>query len=177
VAVDDALRRKREEVCLGHMTAENAHEFEHCIGFFAHPRYEIVATGEVYNGGAEVARLMQENKTAFPDFHYDFERIHHSDEAIVVEGTFTGTHDGPWRGLPATGRKVEFSMLIVFRFEGEAMMGERIFFDLGTALRQLGVARDPNSTAGKIETVLSHPITISRALWRKVGERRHPSKA
>ena len=41
-------------------------------------------------------------------------------------------------------------MLIVFRFEGEAMMGERIFFDLGSALRQLGVARDPNSTAGKL---------------------------
>jgi steroid delta-isomerase-like uncharacterized protein len=168
VALDEVLRKKREEICVGHMDAENAHEFQDAIDLFHHPRYEIVATGEVYDGGPELARLMRENVTAFPDFRYDAERLHHADEAIVVEGTFRGTHQGTWRGLPATGRKVEFPMLIVFRFEGESMMGERIFFDLGTALRQLGVARDPNSTAGKITTLLNHPITLSRALLRSL---------
>src|SRR5207245_9154734 len=40
-----------------------------------------------------------------------------------------------------------------------------------------GVARDPNSTAGKITTVLNHPITIGRALLRTLGRRgRYPSK-
>jgi hypothetical protein len=63
-------------------------------------------------------------------------------------------------------------MLIVFPFEGEAMMGERIFFDLNTALRQLGVARDPNTTSGKIATVLNHPVTIGRALLRPIRRRR-----
>src|SRR5438093_4662073 len=33
MAVDEVLRRKREEVCLGHMTAENAHDFDVAIGF------------------------------------------------------------------------------------------------------------------------------------------------
>jgi steroid delta-isomerase-like uncharacterized protein len=172
LGLDDGLRKKREEACVGHMTAENAHDFDDAIGFFQHPRYELVATGEVYDGGPEVARLMHENKGAFPDFHYDVERLHHADEAVVVEGTFRGTHLGTWRGLPATGRPVQFPMLIIFPFENEAMMGERIFFDLGTALRQLGVARDPNTTAGKISTVLNHPVTIGRALIRKLGQRR-----
>jgi steroid delta-isomerase-like uncharacterized protein len=171
VAIDEALRKKREEVCISHMVAENAHAFNEAIGFFHRPRYEIVATGEVYDGGSEVGRLMQENVTAFPDFRYDFERVHHADEAIVVEGTFTGTHEGTWRGLPATGRRVEFPMLIVFPFDGEAMMGERIFFDLSTALRQLGVARDPNTPAGKIATVINHPVTIGKALVRKLRRR------
>jgi steroid delta-isomerase-like uncharacterized protein len=172
VALDDALRKKREEICVGHMTAENAHEFGTAIDRFDHPYYEIVPTGETYDGAAEVDRLMRENVTAFPDFHFDVERMHHADEAIVVEGTFSGTHDGTWRGLPATGNEVRFPMIVVFRFEGEAMMGERIFFDLGTALRQLGVARDPNSVAGKITTVLNHPITIGRALLRELERRR-----
>jgi steroid delta-isomerase-like uncharacterized protein len=172
VAVDEALRRKREEVCLGHMEAENAHRFDQAIGFFTRPRYEVLATGEVYDGPSELGGLMQENVTAYPDFRYDFERVHHAEDAIIVEGTFRGTHQGTWRGLPATGRKVEFPMLIVFPFEGEAMMGERIYFDLNTALRQLGVARDPNTTAGKIATVLNHPITLTRALLRKLGRRR-----
>ena len=169
--VDEALRAKREEVCVAHMTAENAHDFERAIGLFAQPRYELVATGEVYDGAAELDRLMQENVSAFPDFRFDLEKLHHADDAIVAEGVFRGTHEGTWRGLPATGRTVEFPMLIVFPFEGERMMGERLFFDLATALRQLGVARDPNSLGGKIEAAVSHPVTLSKALLRKVRRR------
>ena len=172
MALDEDLRKKREAVCIGHMTAENAHEFEHGISFFARPQYHIMATGEVWDGADGVARLMRDNVTAFPDFNYEFEHLHHADDAIVVEGTFRGTHEGTWRGLPATGRRVEFPMLIVFPFEGGDMMGERIYFDLNTALRQLGVAFDPNSTAGKVSTALNHPVTIVRALLRKLRQSR-----
>jgi steroid delta-isomerase-like uncharacterized protein len=180
VTLDDDLRARREAICVGHMDAENAHVFDDAIGRFHQARYELVATGEVYDGPAEVDRLMQENVSAFPDFFYEVERLHHADESIVVEGTFTGTHEGTWRGLPATGRKVSFPMLIVFPFEGEHMMGERIYFDLNTALRQLGVARDPNSVSGKITTVMNHPLTIGRALvrgLRRKGKRRSTPKA
>jgi steroid delta-isomerase-like uncharacterized protein len=172
MALDDDLRKKREEICVGHLTAENAHEFDDAIGFFARPRYDVMATGEVHDGSSALGLLMQENVTAFPDFRYDFHEMHHADDAIVVEGKFHGTHEGTWRGLPATGRKVEFPMLIVFPFEGEAMMGERIYFDLNTALRQLGVARDPNTTAGKVTTLLNHPVTIVKALVRSLRRRR-----
>lgn len=172
MALDEQLRKRREEVCLAHMTAENAHTFDEAIGYFARPRYEIVATGEVYDGAEPLGGLMQENVTAFPDFNYEWERLHHADDVIVSEGRFRGTHLGTWRGLPATGRKVDFPMLIVFPFEGERMMGERIFFDLNTALRQLGVAHDPNSTAGKVTTALTHPVTITKALLRKLRRRR-----
>jgi steroid delta-isomerase-like uncharacterized protein len=168
MAVDEMLRKRREEVCLGHMTAENAHDFDVAIGFFHRPRYDVVATGEVHDGADALRALMRENVTAFPDFSYTWDHIHHADDAIVAEGTFRGTHHGTWRGLPATGRKVAFPMLIVFPFDGEHMMGERIYFDLNTALRQLGVARDPNSISGKITTVLNHPVTLGRALLRKL---------
>jgi len=52
------------------------------------------------------------------------------------------------------------------------MMGERIYFDLATVLRQLGVARDPNSVAGKIGIAVNHPVTFGRALLRGVKFRR-----
>lgn len=47
-----------------HMTAENAYEFECCIGAFAHPRYEIVATGETFDGADNVHQLLLQNHTA-----------------------------------------------------------------------------------------------------------------
>jgi steroid delta-isomerase-like uncharacterized protein len=172
VAVDEDLRKRREEICLGHMQAENAHRFDEAIAFFAQPRYEYAATGEVYDGAESLGGHMQENVTAFPDFHYDFTQLHHADDAIVVEGSFHGTHEGTWRGLPATGRRVDFPMLVVFPFEGEKMMGERLYFDVSTGLRQLGVARDPNTVAGKITMILNHPITFGRALLRGAQRRR-----
>jgi len=170
--LSETLRHVREKVCVEHMTLENAHAFPRCIQTFRHARYEVVPTNEIYDGGPEVDRLLSENKAAFPDFHYDVEQLHHADTAIIVEGTFRGTHLGTWRGLPATGRKVEVSMLLVFRFEGEDMVCERVFFDLHTVLRQLGVAWDPNSFIGKISTVLNHPLTIGLALCRKLLPKR-----
>ncbi len=151
------------------MNAENAHAFDEAIAFFDRPRYEVVPTGEVFDGADRLHDLMDENVTAFPDFRFDVATIHHADESIVVEGTFRGTHLGTWRGLPATGRRVAFPMLIVFPFDGDRMLGERLFFDLATALRQLGVARDPSTTTGKIATALNHPVTVGRALVRQRG--------
>ena len=85
---------------------------------------------------------------------------------IFVEGVFRGTHLGNWRGLPATHRKVEVPMLVVFRFDGEDMVGEQDFFDLNTFFLQMGVAWDPNSLRGKLTIALSHPITIARWFMR-----------
>ena len=156
------------------MTDENAHAFDRCIAAFEHPRYEIVPTGEVYDGTQRVHALMLENKTAFPDFYFAVEQIHDAEDAVIVEGTFKGTHNGTWRGLPATRRKVLLPMAIIFRFNGAGMISERVFFDLGTVLRQLGVAYDPNSAMGKISTAVNHPVTLIGALLRNLlrGSRR-----
>jgi len=160
-----ALQR-RLAIVLEHMHYENAHDFDRCIGVFGHPRYEIVPTGEVHDGSDGVGGLLEENRTAFADFHFEPHRSAPAGDVVLVEGTFTGTHTGTWRGLPATGRTIRLRMALVFEFEGEALVCERVYFDLGTALRQLGVARDPMSLAGRLTTLVNHPITIARALLR-----------
>ena len=151
---------------LQHMQRENAHDFDGCISVFEHPRYEVVATGEVLDGRDGVAKLLEENRSAFADFHFEPYRTSPGEDVVLVEGLFTGTHTGTWRGLPATGRVVRLRMALVFEFEGEAMVCERLYFDLGTALRQLGVARDPLSAAGRLATLVNHPLTIAGALLR-----------
>jgi steroid delta-isomerase-like uncharacterized protein len=168
MTVDLGVRGRREATVREHMEAENAHDFDRCIAAFAQPRYEIVATGEVWDGHSGVNTLLTENKKGFPDFRFHPAAIHHADDAVVVEGRFTGTHLGSWRGLPPTRRKVDFPLIIVFQFDGDRMICERTYFDLGTPLRQLGVARDPNSKGGKLGAALSHPIVIGRAMLRSL---------
>ena len=54
-----AIREKREALVIEHMESENRHEFDVTMETFGHPRYELIATGDVYDGEAEVAGLLR----------------------------------------------------------------------------------------------------------------------
>src|SRR5262249_14098919 len=148
-----------------HMDSENRHEFDATMETFHHPRYELIATGDVYDGADEVARYFEETRTAFPDQRNELVTLHHADDAVLVEAVLRGTHHGPLRGLPATGREFEMPFLAIFVFEDDdKLVCERVYFDQSTVLRQLGVARDPTSLTGRLETLVGHPLTIGRGL-------------
>ncbi|HYU52308.1 MAG TPA: ester cyclase, partial [Gemmatimonadaceae bacterium] len=101
---------------------------------------------------------------ALPDLVIDIKRRHASTDCIVLEVTISGTHSGAWRGLPATGRRVEFPLCGVYTFDaGNRIAGERIYYDRATVLRQLGIFREPSSLLGRALTALTHPVTITRA--------------
>ena len=76
--------------------------------------------------------------TAFPDLELVVERIHHADDAVIVEGRSVGTHRGEFLGLPPTGARMDVRASVVYRFEGERLTNETVYFDLATQLRQLG---------------------------------------
>jgi steroid delta-isomerase-like uncharacterized protein len=166
MAASEELRRKREQLVVEHMESENRHEYDATIATFDHPRYELIGTGDVYDGPEEVARYFEETRTAFPDQRNELIALHHADDAVIVEANLYGTHKGPLRSLPATGRKFEMRFVAVFVFEEERLVCERVYFDSGTVLRQLGVARDPLSLGGRVATVLNHPLTVGRAVAR-----------
>jgi steroid delta-isomerase-like uncharacterized protein len=163
------LRERREAVVREHMESENHHDFDTTIGTFAHPRYEIIATGDVYDGETEVRRYFAETRAAFPDQRNELIALHHAEDAVIVEFDLLGTHLGPLRSLPPTGRAFRCRMTAFFVFEGERIVCERVYFDQATILRQLGLAHDPTSSAGRISLLLSHPLTLGRALLRSRG--------
>jgi steroid delta-isomerase-like uncharacterized protein len=167
----EELRRRREEIVREHMESENRHQFDVTLKTFAHPRYELIGTGEVHDGPEEVMAYFEETRTAFPDQRNELIALHHADDAAIVEANLYGTHDGPYRGLPPTGRKFETRFCAVFVFEEDRLVCERVYFDVSTVLRQLGIAHDPLSVRGRIATVANHPLTIGRALLRRVTSR------
>jgi steroid delta-isomerase-like uncharacterized protein len=171
VAVSEDLRSKREEIVREHMDSENRGEFDATMATFDHPRYELIATGDVYDGPEEVARYFEETRTAFPDQRNEIIAIHHADDAVLVEAWVRGTHLGPFRGLPPTGRPWELRILAEFVFEDDQLVCERVYFDSVTVLRQLGIAHDPLTVTGRVATVLNHPVTVGRALVRQVTGR------
>ena len=139
---------------------------------FDHPRYELIATGEVHDGEAEVAAYFEETRTAFPDQRNELIAMHHADDAVIVEATALGTHLGSFRGLPPTGRAFEMRFCALFLFEDDRLVCERVYFDAATILRQLGIAHDPLTLRGRLATVFNHPLTIGQALARNLLRRR-----
>ena len=172
-----ALRPAREELVRRHMATEAEKTFAETLGTFRHARYEIVATGEVHDGDDDVGDFYRESATAFPDFHFENSVFHHTDDAVIVETDFVGTHLGMWRGLPATGRVVRYRMCNMFLFEGPDLVCERMYFDLLTVLRQLGIARDPTTLSGRFLTLLNHPVTMARAVWPTLRSVKKPPSA
>lgn len=133
------LRDRREAVVREHMDSENRLDFEATLATFAHPHYELIATGEVYDGDEAVRGYYAASRAAFPDQRNEVRALHHSDDGVLVEFDLLGTHRGPLRGIPPTGREFRCAMAALFLFDDDRIVCERVYFDSATILRQLGL--------------------------------------
>ena len=141
MTLDPSLRAAREALVREHMESENVHDYDATIGTFHHPRYEIVPTGAIHDGEAEVREYFRLSRTAFPDQRNELIALHHADDAVIAEFWLLGTHSGPFGEIAPTGRDFRCRMVAVFGFEGDGLVYERVYFDLLTILVQLGLAR------------------------------------
>jgi steroid delta-isomerase-like uncharacterized protein len=156
-----------------HIRLENEHDLEGVLRTFGDTaRYDDEPWGEHYKGRDGVRLFYELLMKALPDLEIEVQRRHVTDHAILVEVMIRGTHLGGWRGLPATGRRVEFPLCGVYTFDADdRLAGEKIYYDRGTVLRQLGVFHEPQSVLGQISIVATHPTTIARAFARKLLSR------
>jgi steroid delta-isomerase-like uncharacterized protein len=166
------LRARREAIVREHMESENAYDFDTTIATFGHPRYELIATGDVYDGEEAVRGYFAETRRAFPDQRNELIALHHADDAVIVELDVLGTHLGPLRALPPTGREFRCRGSAHFIFDGDELVCERAYFDQLTIMRQLGLAHESTSLAGRVTTLVSHPLTVGRAMARRALRRR-----
>jgi len=133
------LDQARLSVVRDHMEAENHLDFDAAIATFDHPRYELVGTGQVFDGPDEVRGYYSASRAAFPDQRNEIHSLRAADDAVITEFDLLGTHEGEFAGFAATGRAFRCRMAAVFEFEGERIVCERIYFDSATILRQLGL--------------------------------------
>lgn len=152
-----------------HIRCENRHDLEAVLATFgAEARYDDEPWGDHRSGRDGVRAYYTELLSALPDLVIDVQRWHVAADSVVVEVTICGTHLGPWRGLPATGRRLKFPLCGVYTFDADGKLsGERIYYDRGTVLGQLGLFHEPMGGLGRIVTALSHPVTIARAYLRR----------
>jgi steroid delta-isomerase-like uncharacterized protein len=148
-----------------HIACENRHDLEGVMATFgADARFEDEPWNDRRLGRDAVRSYYTETLGALPDLLIEVKRRHAAPDALTLEVTIRGTHRGAWRGLPATGRRVEFPLCAVYEFDdADRLTGERVYYDRAAVLGQLGLFHEPGSGWGRIATALSHPLTIARA--------------
>ncbi len=137
----DDLRARRLALLEEHFTSEVDQEFDRTLATFAgHPRYEIMPTGQVYDGEEEVLAYHRNQRTAFPDQRHENVRFHFADDSVIAEFDLLGTNLGEFYGLPPTGKEFRVPVIAVFFFDGDRITNERVYLDVASMLGQIGRA-------------------------------------
>lgn len=79
-------------------------------------------------------------RSAFPDVHTEIHDLIAEGDTAAWGIRATGTHQGDFMGIPATGRQVDFESLNLAHFRDGRGYRHMVLMDLGTLMQQLGVA-------------------------------------
>jgi steroid delta-isomerase-like uncharacterized protein len=75
---------------------------------------------------------------AFPDFVMHVEDIIQEGTKVMVRGRVTGTHEGEFMGMPATGRSFDVSFFDLIEFRDNKAIGHWGLTDGAAMMQQLG---------------------------------------
>ena len=126
-----------------HVLAENRRSIEGLLDTLcADPIYKIMATSATFKGRDQVVQFYTGLFEGVPDANFELINAFVGEEGVVEESILRGIHRGTLFGIPATGREIALPLTIVFPILGGEIMGERLYFDLATLARQLGVSLD-----------------------------------
>ena len=89
------------------------------------------------------AAMGSEVYNAFPDGQHRFDCAIARKDMVTTVGTFTGTHLGTFQGLPATGKRVSFSVMHIARVRHSKIVEHRGQGDSLSLLQQLGIKLVP----------------------------------
>ncbi len=76
---------------------------------------------------------------ASPDFKFDLKQIVSEGDKVWVYGTYSGTQQGDWLGIPATGKAYKFDAVDIFRVQDGKLAEHWDVLDVYTLFKQLGV--------------------------------------
>jgi steroid delta-isomerase-like uncharacterized protein len=91
--------------------------------------YELAQTGHRWEGHEGAARFYTELLSAFPDIHFDLTDIVIGPQGVCEEADVTGTHSEQWLGVPASGQKLSWKVVIFFPWDPEQRLfrGEKVY--------------------------------------------------
>ena len=134
------LQNKIKRLWIKHSIAEDKRDLQGLIDTLAEDCvYEIIPTGQRWEGHAGARNFYTTFLGAFPDVKFNLTDIVIGPQGVFEVADVTGTHRGPWSGFAPTGKPVRFYVVIHFPWNPAAgkFAGEKIYFDRSILTGQL----------------------------------------
>ena len=96
--------------------------------------------GPGLDGLKDIIRAM---RAGFPDIVFSIQEQIAEDDKVASRFAWTGTHQGEFLGIPATGRTVRVWGIVIDRLEEDRIKDTRIITDTLGLMTQLGVLPPP----------------------------------
>jgi predicted ester cyclase len=131
---DVATLRRIKRLWVRHSIAEDRRDVDGLVATLAPDcLYEIVPTGQRWEGHAGARQFYTELFAAFPDNAFELADIVIGPQGVFEVATLSGTNLGPWAGAPPTKLPVRLRIIINFPWDQRTSLfgGERIYFDRG----------------------------------------------
>ena len=131
---DPDEQRAIKRLWVRHSIAEDARDIDGLVATLAPSSvYELVPTGQSWEGHDGARAFYTELFGAFPDNRFELTEIVVGPQGVFEAARLTGTNLGPWGGVPASGLPVDLEVLILFPWDPvtRLFLGERIWFDRG----------------------------------------------
>jgi steroid delta-isomerase-like uncharacterized protein len=128
------------------------------------------ALDTVERGPDGMAAFFTDLFAAVPDWRMEVEEVLGHDGAATIRWRGTGTHSGaPWRGIAASGRRIDLPGCDVMRFAADGRVVENVvYYDGATFARQIGMLPKQDSAADR--AVLA-AFNVAARLRRRVRRR------
>ena len=88
--------------------------------------------------------------TAFPDVQMNIDDMIAEGDKVVARGTWNGTHEGEFMGIPAIGRRVTVSQIDIARCADGRMVEHWGQSDALGLMQQLAVVPPPEQVSGRV---------------------------
>ena len=127
--------------------------------------YELLSAGDIDGFGDQVAddfvehedtpgferskagvmEMFRMYRAAFPDLRMESEDVLVDGDKVVARVRATGTHQGEFAGMPATGKSVDIELIDIIRFGDDGLAHEHWgVVDSLMLMQQLGVVPEPS---------------------------------
>jgi len=116
---------------------------ETCLEQFIHSGYVDHAYQPADAAGLQA--MLRQLSAAFPDHRQTVEQLVCEGDLVMVRLALHGTHQGEFRGTPATGLAVAAPMYRTFRLADGRIAEHWALFDLAGLLRQIGGSLDDHT--------------------------------
>jgi predicted ester cyclase len=79
------------------------------------------------------------NEAAFPGYKMGIEHMIAEDDLVSVIGRASGTHKGPFMGMPPTGKSWDVPLHITYRVKDGKIVEHWLVLDTAAFMQQLGM--------------------------------------